>query len=135
MRLLHLQEVEIGGSDRVFRHSRLRMLLAWLLACGVAATLILGAYLHRWPPGYIFGTPLLLFVLLTRRMVTARFHASNWLVRLNDAGLYLQYRSYLNQRMDSDTPSVVYIACSEIPRPASSESDSRHLTRANPAPP
>ncbi len=30
MRLLRLQDAEIGPRDRVFRHSRMRALIAWL---------------------------------------------------------------------------------------------------------
>jgi hypothetical protein len=70
--------------------------------------------MRKWPPGYIFGSFLLLFVLLTLRMVTARFHPSNWLVRMNETGIYVQYRSYLNYQLPSDDPCVVLIFLGEI---------------------
>lgn len=114
MRLLRLQDVEVGPSDRVYRHPRMRALVVWF--AGFAATMVLlyKGYIDKWPPGYIFGSGLLLFVLLTIRFVTARFHPSNWLVRMNDAGLYVQYRSYLNYEMSGEDPSVVFLSFGEI---------------------
>jgi hypothetical protein len=114
MRVLRLQDVEIGNSDRVFRHSRLRALIVWLAGFAAATAFLFHAYTKKWPPGYFFGSFLLLFLLLTFRMVTARFHPSNWLVRMNDAGIYLQYRSYLNYELSADDPSVVFLSLGEI---------------------
>jgi hypothetical protein len=114
MRLLRLQDVEIGLNDRVFRHARLQALIVWLGGFAASAALLLNAYTRKWPPGYIFGSFLLLFVLLTLRMVTARFHPSNWLVRMNETGIYVQYRSYLNYQLPTDDPSVVFVSLGEI---------------------
>jgi hypothetical protein len=68
----------------------------------------------KWKPGYLFGATVLLFLLLTLRWVTARFHPSNWLVRANETGLSVQYRSYLNYQLPADEPSVVFISYGEI---------------------
>jgi hypothetical protein len=114
MRLLRLQDVEISPNDRVFRHTRLRALIVWLAGFSATAALFLHAYTARWPPGYIFGSFLLLFLLLTLRIVTARFHPSNWLVRMNATGIYLQYRSYLNYKLPTGDPSVVFFSFGEI---------------------
>ena len=76
MRLLRLQHVAIGSRDRVFRHSRMRALIVWLAGFAATAAFFFNAYTRKWPPGYFFGSFLLLFVLLTLRMVTARFHPS-----------------------------------------------------------
>lgn len=114
MRLMHLQDVEIGPKDRVFRHGRLRALVVWLAAFAVVAALFYKAYMTRWPPGYIFGSFLLLFLLLYLRVVTARFHPSNWLVRMNETGIFLQYRSYLNYKLPAGDPSVVFLFFGEI---------------------
>jgi hypothetical protein len=114
MRLLRLQDVEIGLNDRVFRHGRLRALIVWLAGFAATTALFFHAYTGKWPPGYIFGSFLLLFVLLTLRMVTARFHPSNWLVRMNETGIYMQYRSYLNYQLPTDDPSVVFVSLGEI---------------------
>jgi hypothetical protein len=114
MRLLRLREVEIRPDDRVFRHSRLRASIVWLAGLAAATALLWQAYTGKWPPGYIFGPFLLLFVVLTVRIVTARFHPSNWLVRMNDTGMYVQYRSYLNYELPADDPSVVFFSLGEI---------------------
>ena len=114
MRLLRLRDVEIGLNDRVFRHARVRALIVWLAGFAATMALFFQAYTGKWKPGYIFGSFLLLFVLLTLRMVTARFHPSNWLVRMNDTGIYLQYRSYLNYELPADDPSVVFLSLGEI---------------------
>lgn len=114
MRLLRLQDVEIGLNDRVFRHARLRALIVWLAGFAATTALFFNAYTGKWKPGYIFGSFLLLFLLLTLRMVTARFHPSNWLVRMNETGIYVQYRSYLNYELPADDPSVVFLSFGEI---------------------
>jgi hypothetical protein len=114
MRLLRLQDVEIGSTDRVFRHSRVRASIIWLAGFAGTAALFFNAYTRKWPPGYLFGSFLLLFVLLTLRMVTARFHPSNWLVRMNETGIYLQYRSYLNYQLPAADPAVVFLSLGEI---------------------
>jgi hypothetical protein len=114
MRLLRLQDVEIGPNDRVFHHARLRALIVWLAGFAAATAFFLHAYTAKWPPGYFFGSFLLLFLLLTLKMVTARFHPSNWLVRRNETGIYVQYRSYLNYQLPADDPSVVFLSFGEI---------------------
>ena len=114
MRLLRIQEVEIGPNDRLFRHARLRALIVWLAGFAAATAFLFHAYTAKWKPGYFFGPFLLLFLLLTLRMVTARFHPSNWLVRMNRTGIYVQYRSYLNYELNPDDPSVVFLAFGEI---------------------
>ena len=114
MRLLRLRDVEIGPNDRVFRHSRLLALTVWLAGLAAAVAMIFHAYTAKWFPGYIFGPFLLLFLLLTIGFVTARFHPSNWLVRTNQTGMYVQYRSYLNYELPADDPSVVFLSYGEI---------------------
>jgi len=114
MRVLRLQEVEIRRNDKVFRHSRLRALIFWLAGFGATTACFFQAYAHKWPPGYYFGPLLLLFLLLTLRFVTARFHPSNWLVRMNETGIYVQYRSYLNYEFPAEDPSVVFLSLGEI---------------------
>jgi hypothetical protein len=115
MRLLRRRNVEIGPNDRLFHHARLRALIVWLAGFAAATAFLLHAYTAKWPPGYFFGSFLLLFLLLTLRMVTARLHPSNWLVRMNETGIYVQYRSYLNYQLPADDPSVVFLSFGEIP--------------------
>jgi hypothetical protein len=114
MRLLRLHDVEIGPNDRVFRHSRTLGLILWLVEIAGMLASFYYAYTAKFFIGYFFGVLLLLFVLGTKRYVTARFHPSNWLVRMNDAGMYIQYRSYLNYELPPDDPSVVFLSFGEI---------------------
>ncbi len=114
MRLLRLRDVEIGPNDRVFRHPRLLALIVWLAGFVGVTAMLFNAYTGKFKAGYIFGPFFSLFLLLTLRFVTARFHPSNWLVRTNDTGLYVQYRSYLNYEFPADDPSVVFISYGEI---------------------
>src|ERR1700694_2496763 len=102
MRLLRLQDTEIGPRDRVFRHSRMRGLIVWLAGFAATAAFFFNAYTRKWPPGYFFCSFLLLLVLLTPRMVTARFPPANWLVRMNETEICAQYRSYLNYQLPAD---------------------------------
>jgi hypothetical protein len=62
MRLLRLQDAEIGPRDRVFRHSRMRALIGWIAGFAATAAFFFNAYTRKWPPGYFFGSFLLLFV-------------------------------------------------------------------------
>jgi len=114
MQLLRLAQVPDAGEDRVYRHPRLSTALLWLSGAVMAASLLAHAVVAKWPPGYVFGLPLLLLMLLTRRMVIARFHPSNWLVRMNATDIYIQYRSYLNYGMSASAPSVVMVSLGEI---------------------
>lgn len=133
MDLLRLQDVQIDPSDRVYRHARLRALVVWLSAFAATAALFYRAHTDpRWKPGYIFGSCMLLFLLLTLRFVTARFHPSNWLVRMNGAGVYVQYRSYLNYNLPADEASVVFLPFGEI---ASARLVKERVEKPNPAKP
>jgi hypothetical protein len=114
MRLLRLSQVEIGPNDRVFCHPRLRAWIAWLAGFGGAAAMFFYALAGKWKPGYVFGAAVMLFLLLTLRWVIARFRPSNWLVRANETGLSVQYRSYLNYQLPADEPSVVFFSYGEI---------------------
>jgi hypothetical protein len=114
MRLLRLSEVELSPNDHVFRHARMRALIMWLAVFCGAAALFFHALVAKWTPGYVFGAPILLFLLLTLRFVTARFHPSNWLVRANETGINAKYRSYLNYQLPADEPEVVFISYGEI---------------------
>lgn len=114
MRLLRLREVETRSSDRVFRHSRLLGLLGGGLALAAMVWLGYTAYTKHAKPLYFFAGGILLFLMLMNRLITARFHPSNWLIRANDEGFFLQFRSYLNYQFPSDDITVVFISYSEI---------------------
>ena len=114
MRLLRPQDVEIGPNDRIFRHARLPALMLWLAGVAAVTAVLFRAYTQKWVPGYILGTFSMLFLLLTVRFIAARFHPSNWLVRMNATGIYVQYRSYLNYQLSDENPSVVFFPFGDI---------------------
>ncbi|HEY3975503.1 MAG TPA: hypothetical protein VGM18_21065 [Candidatus Sulfotelmatobacter sp.] len=112
MQLMHESEVPITARDRVYRASRLYAVLFAGAGLALSAVLI-------WPHGRrtplpFFGGALLLAILLLHRFVTARFHPSNWLVRMGDQGVFLHFRSYLNDELSADDPTVVFLPFGEI---------------------
>ena len=114
MRLLRQSDVEIRGNDRVFRYSRVHAVAIALIVLGVAGWVAFHAYTAAWKPGYYIVAAIVLFLDLMRRFVTARFRSSNWLVRLNDLGVYVQFRSYLNYHLPAEDLTVVFIPFGEI---------------------
>jgi hypothetical protein len=114
IKLMRLADVPIADRDLVYRASPGRAQF-WAVTV-VIASVALGivAWLrHSWLAGYV-AIVLLLILLVTRRMVTARMRPSNWLVRMSDAGLYVQFRSYLNFRFPADDLTVAFIPFGEI---------------------
>lgn len=114
MRLLPLGDVETSSSDRVFCYSRWHALLVVFAALALASWLVWHSYFRHWKPGYFVAGAIVLFVELFRRFVTARFRPSNWLVRMNDTGLFIQFRSYLNYHLPPDDLTVVFLSFGEI---------------------
>src|SRR5947207_15919357 len=99
MRLLRLSEVEATPNDRVYCSSRTRALLLVTVTLAAFASLVFHAYTTGWKPGYYIAAVIFLFLDFMRRFITARFRASNWLVRLNDSSVFIQFRSYLNYHL------------------------------------
>ena len=114
MRLLRFADVEISPRDRVFYHSRVRALLWALAAILASAALLFHAISVRWIFGDYLAAVLLLFLLLMHKFITACFRPSNWLVRMNDQGLFIQFRSYLNYHLPADDLTVVFVPYQEI---------------------
>lgn len=114
MRLLCLADADISSRDRVFRYS---LVTASIVACVViagTADLLYRAYSAHWKFGYYFAAVILFFLFLMRRFIAARFRPSNWLVRVNDLGIFVQFRSYLNYHLPADDLTVVFIGYQEI---------------------
>src|SRR5690349_2394258 len=76
--------------------------------------LVFHAYTANWKPGYYIAAVVFLFLDFMRRFITARFRFSNWLVRMNDSGVYVQFRSYLNYHLPAEDITVVFIPFGEI---------------------
>jgi hypothetical protein len=114
MRLLRLSDVDTGPHDQVFYYSRVHALgFAFVALCGSAALLLRAASKH-WNAGYYLTAVILLILLMMKRFATARFRQSNWLVRMIDTGMFIQFRSYLNYHLPADDLTVVFLAYNEI---------------------
>ena len=114
MQLLRLADVEASPRDRVFSYSRLNAVLVAIVAIAGMAALVFRTSTAHWVAGYYLAGVILFFFGLMRRFVTARFRPSNWLVRMNEAGLYVKFRSYLNYHLPAEDPTVVFVPYQEI---------------------
>lgn len=114
MQLMRLAEVPLDLKHRVFRHSPGQaVLMVVCIVTAIAGLLILGRYKGSGLAYYIAGV-LLLGALTMHKLILARFHPSNWLVRMSNAGLFLQFRSYLNHHFSEADRTVVFIPYHEI---------------------
>jgi hypothetical protein len=57
---------------------------------------------------------MVLCVLIFQKVITARFHSANWLVRLTDNGVFIKFRSYLNNHFDAQDFVVLFLPFSEL---------------------
>lgn len=114
MRLLRLSDVETSSRDRVFYYSRTHALLVVLAAVGGSAWLLFRAFAMHWKAGYYIAAMILLFLSLMLHYITARFRPSNWLIRMNDLGLFIKFRSYLNYHLPPEDLTVVFLSYQEI---------------------
>ena len=96
MYLLRLAEIQTNARDRVFRYSTARTLLvAFAAVCASTVLVLIVEREMSFLAYYIAGVFLFGFI-LTRRLIVARCRSTNWLVRMNDDGLLIKFRSYLN---------------------------------------
>jgi hypothetical protein len=110
MQLMPLAKVPIRKSDLVFRNSPARALfVAFCIIIASVALVWLGSGLAYYVAGL-----LVLSLLVMHKFILARFRPSNWLARMNDEGLYLQYRSFLNHHFPENDPTVVFLPYAEI---------------------
>jgi hypothetical protein len=114
MRLLRLADVETGPNDRVYCYSRSRAILLAMALLGAAAWLVFHAITTGWKLGYYIAAVMVLFLELMRRFFTARFRPTNWLVRMNDEGMFIQFRSYLNYHLPAEDLTVVFLSLGEL---------------------
>lgn len=94
MRLQRADEVPVNHADIVFAYSRTRaVFIVAILRSAASGLVIVSARTQTWLGYYGAGG---VGLLIYWKMISARFRSSNWLVRLNDEGLFIQFRSYLN---------------------------------------
>jgi hypothetical protein len=114
MRLLRLADVEVRPDDRVFAHSRVLAVSVAVAAIVLSVALIFRVFNAQRTFGYYLAVLAFLFLALMHRFITARFRASNWLVRMNELGLFIQFRSYLNFHLPAEDLTVVFLPYPEI---------------------
>jgi hypothetical protein len=114
MQLMRLADVMATDRDRIFAYSRSRALFGSIILLIAAVTAAVFSWVnHSWL-GYYLAAVILLSLFIFRKMVSARFRSSNWLVRLTDHGLFVKFRSYLNDHFPEQDFTVVFIAHEEI---------------------
>ena len=114
MQLMRLADVPLNQRDRVFYYSRLRAVAgAAILAAVATAALIFGRQTGLWLAYYVAAVAAIC-LLIFQKLVTARFRPSNWLVRMTDHGLFIKFRSYLNNHFSEQDATVVFLPYSEI---------------------
>ena len=114
MQLLHERDLPCSDHDIVCRYSCTRGAFAFaLLFAGCVALAVVGVRRHTFllelAAVFLAGGEY-----LGRRFLTARFRPSNWLVRANDNGLYVKFRSYLNYHFPAENLTVAFIPYREI---------------------
>ena len=114
MQLMRLADVPLDRRDRLFRYSRFRAVVGATITISSA----LGAFIFGWLKGawlaYYVAAVLFIGLLIFQKLITARFRPSNWLLRVTDNGLFIKFRSYLNNHFDDRDLAVVFLPYSEI---------------------
>lgn len=111
--LMHEMDVPATPRDRVFAASRVHAVLFVLISAGACVTMIR----LRWPSphlSYYISAIILLFLLSGHHFISNRFHPSNWLVRMGDEGMFIHFRSYLNEHLSAEDPTVAFVGYGDI---------------------
>lgn len=114
LRLLRFADVPTSPADRLFRYSRARAVaLVVAVLAGSAGLIVLGLQRRSWLLGYLAVIGLLALVIM-QTFVRARFRPTNWLVRATDAGMFVQFRSYLNYRFAPECLTVAFLPYDKV---------------------
>lgn len=130
MELLTAAAVPHNDHDIVFRYSRGRALAAFVVIALVAGGLIFFGRLHHAWIAYYAAAVLIVLILIFQKLLLARFRPTSWLVRMTDNGLFIKFRSYLNDHFPDQDLTVVFIPYSEI-RAATPVTQRRELPDRN----
>lgn len=135
MQLMRLADVPLDRRDRVFRYSQSRA----VIGATILAVLAFGAFIFGWQKDlwlpYYLAAVIVIGLLIFHKLIIARFRPSNWLLRMTDHGLFIKFRSYLNNHFDDQDLTVLFLPYSEI-RSARSVKERREvpdLTEGNPS--
>lgn len=107
--ILSADRVPSSANTLVCRHSTGRAIVVAAGALVAGVGLLWAGYGRGSVPMTYVGTLSLLGLLIYRKLLLARFRASNWLVRLGRRGVFIQFRSYLNQHLSPDDPTVMFL--------------------------
>jgi len=111
---MRLGDVPKSEQDRVFRYSTARA-ASFSLVAFLAVTALLWFGLGRRSGFAVYlAAAIVVGMIVMRRFILARFQPSNWLVRMGDGGLFIQFRSYLNHHFPPDDLTVVFIPYSAV---------------------
>ena len=113
MILYRLKDVPVGPLDIVFRQSTWQKVFAVFFALGFACILL--PFFRSDPFAFyavatIMGIVVLVFLLILIKTL----RVSNWLVRCNEDGLVINFRSYLNDGFPEDDVVAVGLKFAEI---------------------
>jgi hypothetical protein len=109
IRLMPEADVPAAIAGGEFRYSRLTAAAVAGVMVIASVMLILIGLAQGNPFTYYIAALILVFLWIYQAMVLARFRGSNWLVRLDERGMYLKFRSYLNHHFPATDPVVAYI--------------------------
>ena len=107
--LLRESEVPPVHDTATFRYSRATAGLVAGLTLAAGGVLLVVGRVYDNPFSYYIAVLTFVFLWIYHALVVARFRATNWLVRIGDAGLYIKFRSYLNHHFPADDRTVVFI--------------------------
>lgn len=118
MQLLRAGEVPNTYNTQSFCVSRSRAVLLAVVIFVLAALLAVFGYRQTDGMGryiaYAVGAMLLLGLYFFRGYITARFRPENWLARIAPTGVYIKFRSYLNDDLPDSDRTVVLIPFDEV---------------------
>lgn len=115
MRLCYPHDVPRYGVEFTYRHSRLTPLLVVAAAVAFAVGWTLFVVVHGG--SFVLYLPAVVAAVAAAITLTgarAAFMPSNWLLKSAQDGVYLKFRSYLNQHFGDREPTVVHLAPADI---------------------
>ncbi|HKY08073.1 MAG TPA: hypothetical protein VJQ55_07530, partial [Candidatus Binatia bacterium] len=114
MQLMRQADVPTDRNQLVFYYSRSRALTGALILLALSGGALVLAWVQQfWLAYYIAAVPFI-FLLIFHKLISARSQRSNWLLRVNDHGLFIKFRSYLNSHFDNRDITAVFIPYAEI---------------------
>ena len=109
IRLLTESEVPATLAGGVFRYSRITAALVAGAVLLAGLGLIALGRMQSNPFAYYIAALLLVFLWIYQAMVIARFRSTNWLVRVDEHGAYIKFRSYLNHHFPTSDRTVAFV--------------------------